>query len=145
MDTYKKTLRTRILLLAIPAVFAVVLGIYDVFLASPKIKESFIFGFQCGAATACGLIAVILILRYKTILHDEKKLKLAFNKENDERLKAIRAKAGLPMVLVTSVLLIIAGVIAAYFNAVIFVTLMVAAVCQMMISGIVKLIYMKKM
>jgi len=70
---------------------------------------------------------------------------LEFNKENDERLKAIKAKAGLPMVLVTSVLMIIAGVIAAYFNATVFIVLIVAAVCQMMISGIVKLIYMRKM
>ena len=72
MDNYKKTIRTRILLLAIPAVFAVALGIYDVFLVSPMMKESFIFGFQCGAATACGFIAVIFILRYRIILQDEK-------------------------------------------------------------------------
>jgi hypothetical protein len=145
MDNFKKVIKTRMLLLDIPVAFAVALGIYDVFLASPKVKDSFIFGFQCGAATACGLIAVILIFRYRLILKDEKKLKLEFNKENDERLKAIRAKAGLPMILATSVLMIIAGVIAAYFNATIFIALTAAAFCQMMISGIVKLIYMRKM
>ena len=135
----------RSLLLAIPTMFAAALGIYNVFLVSPKIEESFIFCFQCGVATACGLISVIQILRYRVILNDEKKLKLEFNKENDERLKAIRAKAGLPMVFVTSVLMIIAGIIAAYFNPIIFVTLIFAAVCQMMISVIVKLIYIRKM
>jgi hypothetical protein len=79
------------------------------------------------------------------MLRDEKKLKLQFNKEKDERLKAIRAKAGMPILLVTSVLMIIAGVIAGYFNATIFVTLIIAAVGQMIISGFVKMIYMRKM
>ena len=145
MDHYKKVIKTRMLLLVIPMVLAVSLGIYDVFLVSPELKDSFIFGFQCGAVTACGLMSAILLLRYRVILKDEKKLTLEFNKENDERLKAIRAKAGLPMIFVTSVLMILAGVIAAYFNAATFIVLIVAAVCQMMISAVVKLIYMRKM
>lgn len=145
MDNYRKTISARILLLSITVAFAVTLGIYDVFLVSPKFKDSFIFGFQCGAVTACGLMAAILIFRYRITLKNEKKLKLEFNKENDERRKAIRAKAGLPIILVTSVLMIIAGVIAAYFNSAIFIALIVAAICQMMISGIVKMIYMRKM
>ncbi len=145
MDNYKKTIKIRMLLLVILVLFSVAFGIYDVFLVNPEVKESFIFSFQCGAATACGLMAAILIFRYRVILTDEKKLKLEFNKENDERLKEIRAKAGLPMILVTSVLMIIAGILAAYFNATVFTVLTVAAVCQMVISGIVKLIYMRKM
>lgn len=145
MDKFKKSIAARIVLLSFLVAFAVVLGIYDVFLATPKMKDSFVFGFQSGAATACGLMAAILIIRYRGILKDENKIKLEFNRENDERLKAIRAKAGLPMVLVTSVLMILAGVIAAYFNAAIFIALTAAAVCQLMISVIVKLIYKRKM
>ena len=145
MDKFKKSIAARIVLLSILIAFAAVLGIYDVFFATSKMKDSFIFGFQSGAATACGLMAAILIIRYRGILGDENKVELEFNKENDERLKAIRAKAGLPMVLITSVLMILAGVIAANFNAVIFMALTVAAVCQLMISVIVKLIYMRKM
>lgn len=145
MGKFKKKIAARIFLLSMLVVFAMILGIYDVFLASPTVKDSFVFGFQSGAATACGLIAAFLIFRYKLMLSDENKLQLEFNKENDERLKAIRAKAGLPMILVTSVLMIIAGVIAAYFNAVIFIALISAAACQMMISVIVKLICMRKM
>jgi len=145
MDHYKKAIRTRILLLAVPMLFSAALGIYDVFFAGPEIKDSFIFGFQSGVATACGLLAAILVIRYRAILHDEKRLQLEFNKENDERRKAIRAKAGLPMILFTSVLMIIAGTIAAYFNAAVFIALIAAALCQLTISVVVKLVYMRRM
>ena len=145
MDKFKKAIAVRILWLSILLAVAVVLGIYDVFFASPAMKDSFAFGFQCGAVTACGLLAAGMIFRYRSMLGDEKKLQLELNKENDERLKAIRAKAGLPMILVTSVLMVIAGIVASYFNAVIFMVLVSAAVCQMIISIIAKLVYRKKM
>lgn len=56
----------------------------------------------------------------------------------------IRVKACLPLILVTSVLMIIVGVIAAYFNAVIFIVFVSAAACQIIISVIVKLTYICK-
>lgn len=144
MEHYKKAIKTRILLLIILVVSAVALGVYDVFLATPETKESFIFGFQCGAAISMGTLAIVLICRYRAVLGDEKKLKLQFNKENDERRKAIRAKAGMPMLLITSILMIITGIIAGYFNPIIFVTLTAAALCQMLIGGIVKILYTKE-
>lgn len=56
----------------IPVVFAIALGIYNVFLVGPKIKDSFIFAFQCGAATAYGIMAAILVLCHRIILNDER-------------------------------------------------------------------------
>ena len=50
----------------------------------------------------------------------KKELKIQYNKENDERMKAIKAKAGMPMLLITSIVMIIVGVIAGYFNFTIF-------------------------
>ncbi len=57
MDDYKKSIRIRIWLLAIPVAIAAVIGIYDVFLANQEVKETFIFGFQSGIATSLGLLA----------------------------------------------------------------------------------------
>lgn len=145
MDKFKRVIAARILWLSILLAVAVALGIYDVFFASPTMKDSFAFGFQSGAVTACGLLAAVMIYRYRSMLSDEKELQLELNKENDERLRAIRAKAGLPMILITSILMVIAGIVASYFNALIFMVLVSAAVCQLIISIIAKLIYMKKM
>jgi hypothetical protein len=145
MDTYKKIVRRRIALLVIPVLIAVSFGIYDVFFAGSEIKNSDIFGFQVGAITAIGILAMINIIRFSRLLKDKKKLQLQYNRENDERYKAIRGKVGMPVLLITSVIMIIVGVVAGYFNITIFYTLIIAALGQMTISVIVKILYMKKM
>lgn len=145
MDNYKKILRQRIAVLTIPALFAIGFDLYDVFFANGGIKNSDIFGFQVGAITAIGILAVMNIIRFSRLLRDEKKLQLQYNRENDERYKAIQGKAGMPILLITSVAMIIAGIIAGYINITIFYTLIIAALCQMTISAIVKIICMKRM
>lgn len=145
MENYRKAIKKRIYLLEAVAVFACCLGIFDVFIASPEIKENHIFGFQAGVIIALGLMSVVNIIRLGKLLKDEKKLQLHFNKENDERYKTIRGKAGMPMLLFTSVAMIVAGMIAGYFNSTVFLTLMIAATTQMLVGIIVKMIYLKKM
>ncbi len=145
MVNYRKTIKKRIYYLLAVAVFAVCFGIYDVFIAPPEIKDSMIFGFQAGVITSLGLISVILMIRFRKLLKDDTKLQVEFNKENDERYQVIRGKAGMPMLLFTSVAMIIAGMIAGYFNSTIFITLTIAAMSQMLVGAIVKMIYMKKM
>lgn len=144
MEIYKKKLKKRILFLALFILLAVIihLGIYNLSLINPK--ANCIFEFQSGIITGLGAIACILIARYRTILQDEKKLRLQYNKENDERYKTIQRKAGMPMLLLTSALMTIAGIIVGYFNITIFFTLIIAALCQVIIGCIVKIVYMKK-
>ena len=145
MNNYRKTIKKRTLLLMVPIILSVILGVYDAFWASPEIKETSIYGFQVGIIISLGLLATISVIRFRTLLKDESKLLLHFNRENDERIKAIKAKAGIPMLPFTSILLIIAGVIAGYFNYQVFLTLIAAAAFQMTICAIVKIVYMKRM
>ncbi len=91
------------------ALFAVGLGIYDVFRAADEVSSSEIFAFQCGLTTALGVLAIVMIIRYSRALRSEKALQIRRNKENDERMKAIRAKADMPTVLIFSVAIIAAG------------------------------------
>lgn len=145
MNNYKKTIKKRILLLTLPIILAVTLGVYDVFWVSDQIKEGSVYGFQDGIITSLGLLATILVIRYRVLLKDDKKLLLMFNRENDERIKAIKAKAGIPMLPITSILIIIAAIIAGYFNELVFLTLIATAIFQMTICVLVKIIYTKKM
>lgn len=145
MDKYKLVLKRRVALLTVPVLLAAALSVYDVFFAGEAVKESFIFGFQSGLTTALGLMSAALIIRFSSILKSEAKLKLQYNKENDERYKVIRSKAGMPLLLITSVIMIIAGIIAGYFNEAAFITLMCASLTQMLIGAAVKMIYMRKM
>lgn len=145
MKEYKKTIKARILLLNIPVLFAAIFGAYNVFMTGQEFKETAVFGFQAGIITSLGLFAIIIVIGYRQLLNDEKKLLLHYNRENDERIKAIKAKAGIPMVPLVSIIVIIVGVIAGYFNTLIFMTLIAVAAFQMTICAIVKAIYMKKM
>lgn len=145
MEQYKKSIKRRIGLLTIPVCISALLGIYDVFGVSETMKNSFIFCFQCGGASALGLLCIILIFRYRTLLGNEEKLKLEYIRETDERLAAIRTKAGMPLLLILSIGMIIAGIIAGYFNLIIFYTLIITAICQMLVGCCIKLICMKTM
>jgi len=145
MENFKRTLKRRITLLTLPLFASVALSIYNVFFASATMKESHIYAFQCGFSVSLCLFSVFFIFRFRAILRDETQIKLQYNKENDERLKAIRAKAGIPMLLITSVGLLIAAIIAGYFNPTVFFALATAAISQMILSVIAKAVYMCKM
>lgn len=144
IEKYKKTLTIRICLLSVLMLFAVLLGIFHTFYLPAKLMTSEIFSFQCGIIIGLGLMSLILIIRYSQILPDNTALQKQYNKENDERMKAIRAKAGMPMLLITSVLMIVAGILIGYLNIYVFYTLIAAAFCQLLMGCIVKFIFIKK-
>lgn len=145
MENYKKTLIKRIWLLAVLVLFAVCVLIINVSFASirPKIPE--VLGFQCSLSATLGAFAVFTILRLSIILHNDRMLQIEYNREKDERMKAIRSKAGMPILLITSILMIAAGILFGYSNIMIFYTLTGAAAVQLVISCIVKFVYMKIM
>ena len=140
MNHYRKTLRIRSALFAAAMLLAAALGVYSVFFVPETMKENPVFGFQCGALTAMGLFSLLPLLRFQRALRDEQALQLLYNQEHDERLKAIRGKAGMPLVGITSGLMLVAGIICGYFNAAIFYALFAAAAAQMLLVIAVKLI-----
>lgn len=142
MEEFKVKLKTRIKILLIMGIVAVILVVYH-------IVNSVLYGVSepssLGSIFLMGMFALAYTFRLSRALKDEKQLKLLYNKENDERLKAIRSKAGMPMLLITSLLIMAVGVVASYFNSIIFYTLFAAALGQLIIGVIVKLYCMKKM
>lgn len=149
MDKFKRTLKIRIILFSLFSIACAVIIVLDVFGALENIKalalNPNILSFQLGVVTALGLISALYSAKYRRALKDEKKLQLLYNSMNDERMKLIRQKAGMPLIAVTSILIMFAGVIIGYFNETIFIALVAAGFVQMMISNFVKLYYMKNM
>ena len=84
-------------------------------------------------------------MKYRGALKDEAKLRLLYNEENDERMKLIRAKAGVPMVLILSMALVLASMFIGYWNETAFVVLIGVALFQLLVSLGVKLYYKIKM
>ena len=145
MEQYKRTLKRRIILLDLLALAAVVIGVVDALWVFDTEKDSTVFCFLCGLAIGIALVSLWRMMGYAAAVRDETKLRMAYNRENDERLKSIRAKAGMPMLLVTSVLMLLAGMIAGFFNLTIFYALTAAAGFQLTLGCIMKFIYMKIM
>ena len=149
MEKYRKKVRIKMVLLALLALTAVALGIYNVFFEGDTEALGFsagmLSGFHTGMANGIGFFALIRLFFLGKAIRDEKALKELYNKEHDERLREIRAKAGMPILLITSVLMLIAALIAGPLSVPIFYTLLIASSAQLLISLGVKMYYLKKM
>lgn len=145
MESYRKKCTRRIALFSLVIALFVSILLYNQFFASAALKESVVFAFQCGFASAGILVLVYFIVRYSKAVNDEEKLRLLYHQEHDERMSAIRSKAGVPMVLILSMLLVFAGMIAGYYNETVFYVLILAALGQLFISAAVKFYFKWKM
>lgn len=145
MKKYKLFIKKRIAWLSVLLLITFGVGVYDQFFASPAIVANPIFSFQAGFSASLCIFAALCIINYNKILHDGEKLRIQYNKANDERLRLVRYKAGVPILLVTSTIMIVVGIIAGYFNETIFLTLILTALIQISVSVIMKFIYLRKL
>ena len=145
MEKFKRELRARSIICfgfcaAIIAAFVLKVFVLKASLAKvPDFKKGFLFGLA-------GTIALtLLILGIQTLLtlKSEAKLTAAYNSEHDERLAAIKAKSGQPIIAYTSELMIVVGIIVS--DLTVSKTLFLTAIIQLLISCIVKLVYSKIM
>ena len=145
MELFKKKIKARIILLCTVLLLFVAILLYNQFGASDALKDSLAFSFQCGFSAAGSIVLVFWLMKYRGALKDEAKLRLLYNEEKDERMSAIRAKAGIPMVLILSMAMVLGGMIIGYFNETVFVVLIGVALFQLLVSLGVKLYYKVKM
>ncbi len=149
MEKFKQSIKRRILLLSLLVIICLALGIQNFLMTGTtengSTSDGIVAGFQSGLIFGIGIIALIEIIKLTIVMKDDKKIKLLYNKENDERMKAIRSKAGMPMVMITSVMMLTAAIVAGYFNIFVFYTLVIAAMVQLTIGASIKLYMMKTM
>lgn len=149
MDQFKQSIKRRLIMLSIMVLICLALGIQGYLMTGTtedgSMSDGIVSGFQFGLIFRIGIRALIEIVTLTRAMKDDKKIKLLYNKENDERMKVIRSKAGMPMVMITSVMMLTAAIIAGYFNIIVFYTLVIAAMVQLTIGSTIKLYYMKTM
>ena len=133
------------LLFSVVMLFCVVILLINQIGMIDTATETIAKSFQVGVGASGIIILAETLFRYRRALKDEEKLRLLYNQENDERMKAIRAKAGVPMVLVLSLALVLGGMVIGYWNETIFVVLICVALFQLLVSLGVKLYYKMKM
>lgn len=148
MERYKKTLKTRIALFRIVILLNVILSVTLRLLDNKgKIPNAVrnITDFQTGFMLSLAIVSLFILIKYCKLLKNERMLKEAYLKETDERMILIRSKAGMPALLITSVIMIFAGIIAGYFNIIVFYSLLVTGVCQLLLGVCLKFYYMHKL
>ena len=143
MEQYVKVIKKRIGWLLAAMLLIVAVGMIRVFVL--PLEGSMMVEFQYGLLIGLEIMAMFWEVHYRKILKSERLLQQEYNRERDERLKTIRAKAGLPFTLFSSVSMLLAGSVIGYYNLTVFYTLTAAACVQIVLSSLVKMYYMKTM
>lgn len=110
----------------------------------PAPQFAYLKDFQIGLLLGIELIILFLYQRYQKALKNQDKLELLYNTEHDERKIMIRHKAGIPVLLITSAIILLAAVVAGYFNETVFYTLFAVAMFQSVVCCFLKIVYLKK-
>lgn len=151
LEAYRKTIRRRMNVMAVLGVaYSVAMIVAHTLWTGSAAVDEFAWsgvasGFAGGALTAMVLCFALLTPRYGKALRDEQALRRLWNKEHDERLRAIRARAGAPIILYTSFAMIAVAMLIGPWNMIAAMTLLLAAAVQILISAAVKLICLRTM
>lgn len=145
MDGFAKRVKVRCFALSVALVILVGILVFLITRTETDGGNSVLLGFQTGLVMGLMALTVVYIMRLVRALKNDKQLKIWYNKEHDERLKTIRAKSGMPMLLITSLMMICAAVVAGYYNPIVFYTLVIAGMLQLAAGVLVKLYYLKTM
>jgi len=151
MEKFRTKVKQRMVVSSGIALVTLVLGAYSIYSivftdhSTASHSAGFMAGFQFGLIVSIFAFSLLDLVKLSRAIKDDTKLKVLYNKEHDERMKTIRSKAGMPLISLTSLLMIIAAIIAGYFNDVIFYTLVISVAAQLSVSAIVKLYCMKTM
>ena len=115
-------------------------GVIEINLGNEGAND-FVSGFQLGILMALTVNFLFKIVNYRKALKDETLLKRIYYKENDERLAFINQQVGKSSMSVTTVVLLIAAVIAGYFDIKVFVTILAVTCVQLVIQLILQRYY----
>ena len=141
LEAYRKKVQRRLVWMRLLAVIFVVVELVGSRFVPDGNASNFVWGMCVGG----GFVALVVLFQQSKDLKDDEKLRQMYIEEHDERKQAIRAKAGLPMVLFLSLGLAMIAAMVFFFNETVAITLALAAVAQMLVSLVVKLVCMKRM
>ncbi|MEA4874244.1 hypothetical protein [Anaerorhabdus sp.] len=111
----------------------------------PNLPEwlSFELEFVTGLFLGLEIIFAIYIIKMRKALNNEEALQQLYIEENDERKRYIRAKAGQPLIMILSSILIISSIIIGIYDMKISFVLLGVVMFQMLVSVIYKLYLLK--
>lgn len=100
--------------------------------------------FDIGISLGIEIVMVYFVTKDIIALNNPEKLKKLYIEENDERTKFISSKVGSSSSNAVILMLLLAGIVAGYFNFTVFVTLIAAALASSLITVGLKIYYEHK-
>lgn len=137
MIEFKQQLRRRI---RGSAVYCVVVALLVVLHRVYGIEKP-AFSFSLGFAVGIEAVMIYFMARYMAALRNEQKLKELYIEENDEREKHISSQIGESGIKIILVSLSVAMLISAYFNEIVFFTLLAATLFVAATVVVLKVFY----
>ena len=142
MEKFKRTLRIRLIAASLYSVAVLV------FLAmgathTEAFVSDFIGGFSLGLCSGIEAVVIFSMAKYVRALRDGEKLRKLYIEERDERMNMIRSKAGGAAMVVSIAGLLLAALVAGYFDATVFATLICAALVDAFAMIFLKFYYAK--
>lgn len=144
LDQYRETLRRRMWLLRILWLVYLLLMAATRF-AAPAVTEHPAYAGVMGFLAGGLLVGILGMAKFHKALKDDAALRHLYNQEHDERMQAIRAKAGVPVTLFMGAGLIAAGLVATFFHMTVALTLLVAGIAELVATLTLKAWYSRRM
>lgn len=143
VEAYRKTVHRRMIVMSAIGVGYIIamIAIHVLWSGELGVTSSILNGFASGVVG----VSAILVPRYRKALRDEQVLRRMWNREHDERMIAIKARAGMPMLIYMSLGMMTVALFTAQWNITATLTLLLTAVAQLLIGSIVKLICTRTM
>lgn len=145
MEKFREGLKKRLISYIVALVVAVVIIIVTFmrFLMddSPGHMESFMSGFQFGLFATGMVIALLNIYSCIKAMKSNLACKKLYIKTKDERTKAIWSKSVTTGFLVTMYTLLVATIVAGFYNTIVFVTLLSVLLLMLAVTGVCRVIY----
>lgn len=143
MENFKHVVKRRLVVSVVYFLIVLLLIVLSATLGRRSGFPSFAQGFGEGFGTGIGAIMVFFIAKYIGALKNEDKLKALYIEETDERLQYIQTKAGSKGIDISIACLALAMLIANYFNSIVFLTLLGAAMFLTLVKLGLKIYYKK--
>ncbi len=135
MEEFKQAVQKRIYYLRGFIAVIALIGAYDYFMVrntgQKSVPQKVAIGFQIVILVGIGILACIYMIKLSNTVKSEEKVRVLYARENEEHIKIFLKKSGMPMILITSMCMVLVGAAAAHFSIVMFYTLIAAAVMQM--------------
>ena len=141
MEKFKKVLRQRMMLASLYCLAVIAIIAFGVFRPGDAHVSDYIAGMSLGMCVGIAFVAIFYIVQMALALRNEEKLKKLHISETDERLTLIRTKAGGTGIVFSIAGLLLGAMVAGYFNAAVFFTLVGATVFVALVVACLKGFY----